>query len=106
RPAKRSLHCFIAAAFQWMPIRRVHMSAPLWCRWFACRTRRKLDRPCRCDSFAFLDCHKLIDGDVGDRFFAAAWPGNLDIHCLYGARFAKTEGERQFALREIARSGF
>lgn len=52
-------------------------------------------------SLPFLNADELIGLHLRERVFVAAGPDDLHVEAFRRTRFAQTEGERQFALREI-----
>src|SRR5580658_9571422 len=63
---------------------------------------RKENGLCRNNSLPFFQRDRLIRLDAGERLLLAARPDNLQRNGVALARMTKTEGQRQFALREIA----
>ena len=66
---------------------------------------RKHDWARRDDTSSFLKCNELIRLNIRERIFLPAGPhdGEADFPAFF--RLAQPEGERQFALRQIARTG-
>src|SRR5450755_1897379 len=76
--------------------------------WLARISRGCLEnnRPGRNDALSFLNRNELVGLDTCHEILLADGPHDGQTHRLARLGFAQPEGERQFALRQLARTGF
>src|SRR5450755_962973 len=76
--------------------------------WLARISRGCLEnnRPGRNDALSFLNRNELVGLDTRHEILLAAGPHDGQTHRLARLRFAQPEGERQFTLGQVARTGF